>query len=90
MGTVLHPSASKTPAVRKKIQDSKESLKKPAKKYGMTVSTVLKWKKRDFVHTAPGGENRRYSTILSRQEEALIAAFRTHTLLHIDDCLYSL
>ena len=32
MGAVLHPSAGTTPATRKKIQDSKESLKKPAKK----------------------------------------------------------
>jgi len=32
MGKVLHPSASTTPAARKKIQDSKESLKKLAKR----------------------------------------------------------
>ena len=90
MGKVLHPSASTTPSVRKKIQDSKESLKKLAKRYGITVSTVLKWKKRDFVHDAPRGENRRHSTVLSRQEEALIVAFRKHSLLPMDDCLYSL
>ena len=90
MGKVLHPSASTTPSTRKKIQDSKESLKKLAKRYGITVSTVLKWKKRDFVHDAPRGENRRHSTVLSRQKEALIVAFRTHTLLPMDDCLYSL
>ena len=90
MGKVLHPSASTTPSTRKKIQDSKESLKKLAKRYGITVSTVLKWKKRDFVHDAPRGENRRHSTVLSRQEEALIVAFRKHTLLPMDDCLYSL
>ena len=89
-GSVLHPSASTTPAVRKKIQDSKESLKRPAKRYGIAVSIVLKWKKRDFVHAAPRGENRRHSTVLSRQEEALIVAFRKHTLLPMDDCLYSL
>ena len=41
----------------------------------------MKWKKRDFVHDAPRGENRRHSTVLSRQEEALIVAFRKHTLL---------
>ena len=67
MGTVLHPSTSTTSATRKKIQDSKESLKKLAKRYGITVNTVLKWKKKDFVHDAPRGEKRRHSTVLSRQ-----------------------
>ena len=90
MGAVLHPSTSTTPAARKKIQDSKESLKKPAKRYGIAVNTVMKWKKRDFVHDAPRGENRRHSTVLSRQEEALIVTFRKHTLLPRDDCLYFL
>ena len=57
MGKVLHPSANTTPAARKKIQNSKESLKKLAKRYGIAVNTVMKWKKRDFVHDAPrGGE----------------------------------
>ena len=43
--------------------------------------------KKLFVHSAPRGVNRRHSTVLSRQEEALIAAFRKHPM---DDCLYSL
>ena len=90
MGKVLHPSASTTPSTRKKIQDSKDSLKKLAKRYGIAVNTVMKWKKRDFVHDAPRGVNRRHSTVLSRQEEALIVAFRKHSLLPMDDCLYSL
>ena len=30
------------------------------------------------------------STILSKEEEALIVAFRKHTLLPLDDCLYTL
>jgi hypothetical protein len=30
------------------------------------------------------------STILSKEEEALIVAFRKHTLLSLDDCLYTL
>ena len=76
MGKVLHPSASTTPATRRKIQNSKESLKKLAKRYGIAVNTVMKWKKRDFVHDAPRGVNRRHSTVLSRQEEALIVTFR--------------
>lgn len=30
------------------------------------------------------------STVLSTEEEALIVAFRRHTLLPLDDCLYAL
>lgn len=30
------------------------------------------------------------STVLSKEEEALIVAFRKHTLLPLDDCLYAL
>ena len=30
------------------------------------------------------------STILSTEDEALIVAFRRHTLLPLDDCLYAL
>ena len=90
MGQILHPSASTTPSTRRKIQNSKESLIKLAKRYGINRNTVWKWKKRDFVHDAPRGVNRRHSTVLSREEEALIVTFRKHTLLPLDDCLYSL
>ena len=90
MGQILHPSASTTPSTRRKIQNSKESITQLAKKHGINRNTVWKWKKRDFVQDAPIGINRRHSTILSREEEALIVAFRKHTLLPLDDCLYSL
>jgi hypothetical protein len=30
------------------------------------------------------------STVLSNHEEALVVAFRKHTLLPLDDCLYAL
>jgi len=90
MGQILHPSAGTTPSTRRKIQNSKESITQLAKKYGIARNTVWKWKKRNFVHDAPRGINRRHSTVLSREEEALIVAFRKHTLLPLDDCLYSL
>jgi hypothetical protein len=31
-----------------------------------------------------------HSTVLSGQEEAMVVAFRKHTLLPLDDCLYAL
>ena len=36
------------------------------------------------------GPKERRSTVLSPEEEALIVAFRKHTLLPLDDCLYVL
>ena len=30
------------------------------------------------------------STVLTREEEAIVVAFRRHTLLPLDDCLYGL
>ena len=36
------------------------------------------------------GPKERRSTVLSAEEEALIVAFRKHTLLPLDDCLYAL
>ena len=37
----------------------------------------------------PGPKNA-HSTVLSIEEEAIIVAFRRHTLLPLDDCLYAL
>ncbi len=38
----------------------------------------------------PTGPSEPKSTVLSSDEEAIIVAFRRHTLLPLDDCLYSL
>jgi transposase InsO family protein len=51
---------------------------------------VAKWKKRTQVHDAPMGPKQPRPTILTLEEEALIVAFRKHTLLPLDDCLYAL
>jgi hypothetical protein len=45
-------------------------------------------------HTAvkalPTGPKDAHSTVLSIEQEAIIVAFRKHTLLLLDDCLYAL
>ncbi len=56
----------------------------------MNLKTVHKWKKRDFVNDVSMGPKEVRSTVLSKEEEALIVAFRRHTLLPLDDCLYAL
>src|ERR1700748_2522896 len=90
MGQVLHGSATTTEAVRRAIQDSQASLRALAKRYGINPKTVAKWKKRTSVADLPTGPKQAKSTVLSVGEEAVIVAFRRHTLLPLDDCLYAL
>jgi transposase len=90
MGQVLHGSATTTEAVRRAIQRSEESLRALAKHYGINQKTVAKWKQRTSVADLPTGPREPRSSVLSIEEEAIIIAFRKHTLLPLDDCLYAL
>ncbi|OAJ33278.1 hypothetical protein A0O36_02530 [Piscirickettsiaceae bacterium NZ-RLO1] len=90
MGQVLHGCARTTKAVREAIQNSQESLKKLAVRYNLNFKTVAKWKKRSSTSDAPMGPKNPRSTVLSLSEEKAIIAFRTLTLLPLDDCLYAL
>jgi transposase len=90
MGQVLHGSATTTEAIRRAIQNSQESLRALAKRYGINQKTVVKWKGRTSVTDLPTGPKDPKSTVLSIEEEAIIVAFRKHTLLPLDDCLYAL
>ena len=83
MGQILHGCARTTEAVRREIQNSKESMKALAERLGLNYKTVSKWKHRDFVHDMPMGPKNPHSTVLTREEEAarylsqaLPAAFR--------------
>lgn len=90
MGQVLHSCARTTEAVRWAIQNSQESLKALSKRYGVNPKTVAKWRKRQTVQDAAMGPKEARSTLLSLEEEAICIAFRKHTLLPLDDCLYAL
>ena len=90
MGQVLHGSATTTEAVRRAIQHSQASLRTLAKRFGVNQKTVAKWRKRESVSDLPTGPKVPKSTVLTVEEEAIIVAFRRHTLLPLDDCLYSL
>src|ERR1051325_8733206 len=90
MGQVLHGSARTTAAVRRAIQHSQESLRSLAKRHGINPKTVAKWKKRGSVADQPTGPKQPRSTVLTLEEEAVIVAFRRHTLLPLDDCLFAL
>lgn len=90
MGQVLHGCATTTEAIRRAIQHSKESLRALSKRYGINPKTVAKWRKRDSLADRPTGPTRPKSSVLSVEEEAVVVAFRRHTLLPLDDCLYAL
>jgi len=90
MGQVLHGSATTTEAIRRAIQHSQESLRALARRYGINQKTVGKWRNRSSVTDLPTGPKKPRSTVLSVEEEAIVVAFRRHTLLPLDDCLYGL
>ena len=90
MGQVLHGCATTTHAVRAAIQRSKAPIQELAEQYGLNRKTVRKWRHRSVVHDAAMGPKAPRSTVLTPEEEAMAVAFRRHTLLPLDDCLYAL
>ena len=90
MGQVLHGSATTTHAVRAVIQRSQASIAGLSRELGINPKTVAKWRKRQTVEDQKTGPKEPRSTVLSAEEEAVVIAFRCHTLLPLDDCLYAL
>ena len=90
MGQILHGSATTTHAIRAAIQRSKASIQALSERDGINPKTVAKWRKRTTLEDRPMGPHAPRSTVLSTDEETLIVAFRRHTLLPLDDCLYAL
>ena len=89
MGKIPHGCARTTPATRRLIQQSTESLQKLAVRFGLNPKTVAKWRNRPTTAEAVRGP-KPASTVLSPAEEAAVVLFRQKTLLPLDDCLYSL
>jgi hypothetical protein len=90
MGQVRHGSATPTHAVRAVIQRSQASLSTLSRELGMNPKTVAKWRKRTTVEDLKTRPKAPRSTTLTEAEEAAVVAFRRHTLLPLDDCLYAL
>jgi transposase InsO family protein len=65
-------------------------LRALARRHSINPKTVAKWKKRTHVSDLPMGPKQPHSTVLTSEEEAACVAFRQHTLLSLDDCLYAL
>ena len=90
MGQIRHGCATTTHAIRAAIQRSQASNAELSRELGINVKTVAKWRKRKTVDDRKTGPKEPRSTVLSEEEEAAIVAFRRHTLLPLDDCLYAL
>ena len=90
MGQVRHGSATTTHAVRAAIQRSQASLAQLSRELGINPKTVAKWRKRVTIGDMKTGPSAPRSTVLTEAEEAMVVAFRRHTLLPLDDCLYAL
>jgi hypothetical protein len=90
MGQAHHGSATNTHAVRAAIQRSQASLATLSRELGINPKTVAKWRKRTTVEDLKTGPREPRSMVVTEAEEAMIIAFRRHTLLPLDDCLYAL
>lgn len=75
----LHGSATTTEKVRRAIQESDESLRVLARRYGVAQNTVVKWKKRNFVtDIRPGPKKLGETTKLAQpkiEDRRLCASF---------------
>jgi len=88
MGQVLHGNATTTAAIRRAIQGSQESLIKLSKRFDINPKTVDKWRKGNGVEDLKTGPKNPRSTVLSVEEEAIIVAFRRHTLLDVQSRIF--
>ena len=87
MAGSLHGSARTTPRVRAELQASQEATSILAQRYGLSRTTVAKWRTRTTTDDAPMGPNSPRSTVLTLAEEAMVVEFRRRTLLPLDDVL---
>jgi transposase InsO family protein len=90
MGQILHGCATTTHAIRAAIQRSQASNAALSRQLGINAKTVAKWRNRETLEDRKTGPSEPRSTVLSQDEEAMVVAFRRHTLLPLDDCLYAL
>ncbi len=87
MAGSLHGSARTTPRVRAELQASQEATSTLAQRYGLSRTTVNKWRSRTTTTDARMGPTAPHSTVLIPAEEAMVVEFRRRTLLPLDDVL---
>ena len=87
MAGSLHGSARTTPRIRAELQTSQETTGTLARRYGLSRTTVAKWRGRTTTTDARMGPRDPRGTVLTLIEEAMIVEFRRRTLLPLDDVL---
>ncbi|MDB5371201.1 MAG: integrase [Roseomonas sp.] len=86
MASSLHGSARTLPRVRAELQASQEKAGTLARYYGLSRTTVAKWRTRTTTEDAPMGPSAPHSTVLTLAEEAMVVEFRCRTLLPLAMC----
>jgi hypothetical protein len=66
------------------------SFRRCPQEHGVNQKAEAKWRQRRSLADLKTGPKEPRSTVLSIEKEAIIVAFRRHTLLPLDDCLYAL
>jgi len=71
MANMLHGSARTTPRIRAELQRSQEKTSVLAQRYGLSRTTVTKWRARTTTADASMRPSQPKSTVLSPAEEAV-------------------
>ncbi|WP_022950212.1 IS481 family transposase [Methylohalobius crimeensis] len=82
----LHKNATTTPRIRALIQASTEPNTVLAKRFGVTVETIARWKGRDSVEDLPHTPHRLPTTLTPAQEQVVLV-LRQQLDLSLDDLL---
>lgn len=69
---------------------SDESIRNPVRRYGISPTTMRKWRKRETTAERSVGPAEPHSTVLTIEQAAMIVASRRHTRLLLDDRLCAL
>ena len=69
----LHKNATTTPKIRALIQASVESNVALAQRFGVSVETIARWKKRNTVEDLPHTAHRLQTTLNAGQEAVVLA-----------------
>ncbi len=86
----LQASKEKTsslPSVAIPSADADGTFGNYAQRYGLSRTTVAKWRARATTEDAPMGPSSPHSTVLTLAEQAKVVEFRRRTLLPLDDVL---
>jgi len=84
MQITLHKNARTTPAIRREIRESTESVAALAERYHLTKPTVRKWRDREDVADKSHRPHHMHTTLSPVQEE-IVVLLRRILLLHLDD-----